>query len=65
MKSLQFRFGHGIFIGFKMARPQIWDARFSAVLSNEIEDKSWHFEASEDIMTKSKSQALHVIRIKF
>ena len=27
--------------------------------------KSWHFEASEDIITKFKSQALHVIRIKY
>ena len=26
--------------------------------------KSWHFEASEDVMTKYKSQALHIIRIK-
>ena len=65
MKSWRFRFGHGIFTGFKMARPPIWDARFSAVLWNEIEDKSWHFEASEDIMTKFKSQAFHVIRIKY
>ena len=27
--------------------------------------KSWHFEASEDIMTKFKSQGLHNIRIKY
>ena len=27
--------------------------------------KSWHFEASEDIITKFKSQALHIIRIKY
>ena len=27
--------------------------------------KSWHFAASEDIMTKSKSQGLHIIRIKY
>jgi hypothetical protein len=26
--------------------------------------KSWHFEATEDIMTKSKSQGLHIRRIK-
>ena len=26
---------------------------------------SWHFEASKDVMTKFKSQALHIIRIKF
>ena len=26
--------------------------------------KCWHFEASEDIMTKFKSQGLHIIRIK-
>ena len=26
--------------------------------------KSWHFEASKDIMTKFKSQGLHIIRIK-
>ena len=27
--------------------------------------KSCHFEASRDIITKSKSQALHIIRIKY
>ena len=27
--------------------------------------KSWHFEAHEDIITKLKSQYLHVIRIKY
>ena len=27
--------------------------------------KSWHFEASEHIMTKFKSQGLHIIRIKY
>ena len=27
--------------------------------------KSWHFEASEDIMTKFESQALHIIKIKY
>ena len=27
--------------------------------------KSWHFESSEDIMTKFKSQGLHIIRIKY
>ena len=27
--------------------------------------KSWHFAASDDIMTKSKSQGLHIIRIKY
>ena len=27
--------------------------------------KSWHFAVSEDIMTKSKSQGLHIIRIKY
>ena len=27
--------------------------------------KSWHFEASEDIMTKFKSQVLYIIRIKY
>jgi hypothetical protein len=27
--------------------------------------KSWYFEASEDIMTKFKSQAFYVIRIKY
>ena len=26
--------------------------------------QSWHFKSSEDIMTKFKSQALHIIRIK-
>ena len=27
--------------------------------------RTYHFESSEDIMTKLKSQALHVIRIKY
>ena len=27
--------------------------------------KSWHFEASEDIITKFKSQGLYFIRIKY
>ena len=27
--------------------------------------KCWHFEASEDIMTKFKSQGLYIIRIKY
>ena len=27
--------------------------------------KSWPFEASEDSMTKFKSQALHIVRIKY
>ena len=27
--------------------------------------KSWHFEASEDIMTKFRLQALHIQRIKY
>ena len=48
-----------IFSGSKMASPQIWNAHFSDIFM------SWHFEASEDIMTKFKSQALHIIRIKY
>ena len=27
--------------------------------------KSWDFEASENTMTKFKSQALHILRIKY
>jgi hypothetical protein len=27
--------------------------------------KSWHFEASADIMAKFKSKALHIIRIEY
>ena len=27
--------------------------------------KCWHFEASEDIMTKFKSEGLHIIKIKY
>ena len=27
--------------------------------------KTWHFEASKDIMTKFKPQALHIIKIKY
>ena len=38
MKILWCKFGHDIFSGFKMASPQIWDARFSAILRIEIED---------------------------
>ena len=46
---------------------QIWDDRFSAILWNwrPLSLKSWYFEASKDIMTKSKPQALHVIIIKY
>ena len=36
----------------------IWNSR-------PLISKSWHFAASEDIMTKSKSQGLHIIRIKY
>ena len=53
MKSLWGKFGYDILTGFKMASPQSWDAL------------SWHFKASEDIMTKFKSQALHIIKIKY
>ena len=36
MKSLWGKFGYEVFIVFKMACPQIWDAFF--LLLNEIED---------------------------
>ena len=32
---------------------------------HEISLKCWHFVASEDIMTKFKSQGFHIIRIKY
>ena len=35
MNTLWFKFGHDIFSGFKI---QSWDARFSAILWNEIEN---------------------------
>ena len=38
MKSLSPEFGCDNFSGFKMASPQSWNAHFSALLSNEIED---------------------------
>ena len=30
--------------------------------ASQLTIKSWYFEASEDIMTKFKSQALHIIK---
>ena len=68
MKSLWGKFGYDIFTGFKMASPQSWDVRFSHFINWNwipLSSKSWHFEASEGIMTKFTSQALHVIRIKY
>ena len=58
-----------MFTGFKMASPQNWGARFQLFYGMKLKTskfkKSWHFEASEAIKTKFKSQALHVIRIKY
>ena len=34
-------------------------------LKTSLSLKCWHFEASEDIMTKFKLQAFHIIRIKY
>ena len=34
-------------------------------ISRPLDLKCWHFEATEDIMTKFKSQALHIIIIKY
>ena len=65
------KFGYNIFNGFKMARTQCWDAHFLVVLWIEIEEwrplglKSCHFKASEDIITKFKSQALHFKGFKY
>ena len=58
-----------------MASPQSWDAHFLVVLCSpwfyelklktSLSLKSWHFEASEDIMTKFQLQVLHIIIIKY
>ena len=58
MKSLWSRFGCNIFTGFKTASPffkSFYELKLKTL-------KSWHFEASEDVMTKFKSQALHIIQ---
>ena len=60
------KFVYDIFTGFKMASPQSWDAhRFMNWNWSPLYLKSWHFEASVHIMTKFKSQALQIIRIKY
>ena len=46
------------------------DSKVIADISLLINDglstlKSWHFDASKDIITKFKSQCLHIIRIKY
>ena len=45
-----------------------WNAHFQLFyrmkLKTSLSLKSWHFEASEDIMTRLKSQDLHIIGIK-
>ena len=66
IKSLWFKFGHDIFLyllqngkSFKLGCHFMkWNWRLLSL-------KSWPFEASEDIMTKFKSQALHIIKIKY
>ena len=69
MKSLHFRFGHGIFTAFKWQGLKVGMPVFQLFYGMKLKTskfkKSWHFEASEAIMTKFKSQALHVIRIKY
>ena len=68
MKTLWFKFGHDIFIGFKMASRYIWDALFQPFYVMKLKTPKFKvlaFEASEDIMTKFKSQGLHIIRIKY
>ena len=35
---------------------------FYEINSRPLSSKSWHFEASKDIMTKFKSQALNIIK---
>ena len=62
MKSLWFKFGHDIFTCFKILK---LECPFSATKWNwrPLDLTSWPFEASEDIMTKLKSQALIIIKI--
>ena len=50
MKSLWFKFGQYVFAGFKTDIPTL---------------KTCYFEAREDIITKFKSQALHIKKIKY
>ena len=66
MKSLWFRFSHDIFTFYLlMACPQSsFFIHFMKWIWRPLNLKSWPFEAIEDIATKSKSQALHIIRIK-
>ena len=61
------KFVHNIFTGFKMASPKLGCLFFSYFMKRNwrpLSFKSWHFEVSEDIRTKFKSQALHIIRIR-
>ena len=55
MKSLWFEFCHDIFTGLKMPN---WKTGIPTL-------RPCHFEASEDIITKFESQALHIIAIKY
>ena len=55
MKSLWFNFGHDIFIGFKMVFLKVGRPIFQPFQEMKLKLlslKSWHFEASEDILTK-------------
>ena len=64
---LHFQFHHDIFTGLKCQDFKLKGLQFHFIkqLKNGHPNlRPCHFEASEDTMTKSKSQAVHVIRIK-
>ena len=71
IKTLWFEFGHDILNlhwlqnakTFKLGCP--FFSHFMKWNWKPLSLKCWHFEASEDIMTKFRSQGLHIIRIKY
>jgi hypothetical protein len=70
MKSLWYKFGHDIFDGFEMQYFKLRGLQLHCIkqLKNDhsnFKDLLFWSQASEDIMTKFKSQALHIIRNKY
>ena len=69
IKTLWFEFGNDIFTGSKMPTLSSWRSSISLHKVAEKKDistlKSWHFEASENIITKFKLQGLYTINIKY
>ena len=69
IKTLWFEFGNYIFTGFKMPTLLNWNVLFSAIFIRwhwrPLSLKCWHFVASEDSITKFKSQGLYTIKLKY